>query len=245
MLAPAAIAAIVAAPFVGSFIGLCVDRLPRGLSVVGGRSRCDGCRRALGPVDLLPFVGFALASGRCRICRAPIPRALLAFEAAALAIGVVAAIARPGGGAGALVAALLGWGLLLMAALDWRDLWLPRAGSLALGTAGVALAAMRGTTALLEATLGVAVGWGSLALVASVYRRVRGRRGLGGGDPPFFAAAGAWVGWAGLPAILLIASLMGLAVALAARPAPRTRRIPLGSFLAFGWWLVFLAAPAL
>ncbi|MEZ6031015.1 MAG: A24 family peptidase [Hyphomonadaceae bacterium] len=68
---------------------------------------------------------------------------------------------------------------------------------------------------LVDHVIGAAAGYFSLVLVASAYRRLRGREGLGRGDAKLMAAAGAWLGWSPLPAVLLFASVTGLAIAVA------------------------------
>jgi leader peptidase (prepilin peptidase)/N-methyltransferase len=95
--------------------------------------------------------------------------------------------------------------------------------------------------------LGAFAGFAALALIASVYRRVRGREGLGLGDAKLLAAAGAWLGWHGLPSVVLIAAVSALAVALAAASGGGklawTSRIAFGPHLALAFWLVWLFGP--
>ena len=85
--------------------------------------------------------------------------------------------------------------------------------------------------------------WG----LAQVYRRVRGREGLGGGDPLLLGAGGAWVGWIGLPSVLLWAAAAALSLVAARfimrRPMAGTDRLPFGVFLALGVWCVWLWGP--
>ncbi|MNT74661.1 Type 4 prepilin-like proteins leader peptide-processing enzyme [compost metagenome] len=84
-------------------------------------------------------------------------------------------------------------------------------------------------------------------MLAWAYRRVRGREGLGVGDPLLLGAGGAWVGWIGLPSVLLWASLAGLSVAAGALAVRRrlsgSDRLPFGAFLAVGLWLTWLYGP--
>jgi len=91
---------------------------------------------------------------------------------------------------------------------------------------------------------GAAIGWATLFLIAWLYRRLRGREGMGGGDPRLFGAIGAWVGAWQLPAILLGAGLLGLALVLAMRlrgeGVTATSRLPLGTLLALAAWPVWL-----
>lgn len=59
---------------VGSFLNLCIDRLPRRQSLVRPPSRCDSCDTRLGWEELFPIISFLALRGRCRTCRAAIPR---------------------------------------------------------------------------------------------------------------------------------------------------------------------------
>ena len=90
-------------------------------------------------------------------------------------------------------------------------------------------------------------GYGCFVLIAWLYHKIRGRDGLGLGDAKLFAAAGAFVGWQGLPLVLLVASGGGVVAILLLRLRGRvigpTDIIPFGPFLGFGFWLVWLYAP--
>lgn len=92
--------------------------------------------------------------------------------------------------------------------------------------------------------IGAAVGYGALYTIAIVYRRVRGRDGIGMGDAKLFGASGAWIGWSGLPFQLLIAACLGLAMVSAQRIAGRkiraTDRLPFGPFLVAGALVVWM-----
>lgn len=229
-------------PLVGSFVGLLTVRLPEGRPVILGRSACGACGRALGPLDLVPLLSFAASGGRCRTCRAPIPRRYPLIEGACLGIGAWAAlvVAGPQG----LVAAAFGWWLLLIAAIDAERFWLPDVLTLPLLLAGL-VAALAFDPHWTDRLIGAVAGFAVLQLLAFAYRRVRGREGLGGGDPRFLGAIGAWVGWQGLPSVLLIAAAAGLVWALVlsrGRPAADLR-IPFGTALSAGAWLVYLYGP--
>lgn len=231
---------------VGSFLGLVSLRLPRGEGVVGGRSRCRGCDRPLGPWRLIPLLSYAISGGRCAGCGAAIPVRYPAMEVGCAAIGVCAALSQPTLAA-ALLTALLGWQLLLIAVVDGENFWLPDALTLPLLGTGVVAAVVLGRLSLADSIAGAAVGFGGLWLIGRAYRRVRGREGLGGGDPILLAAGGAWVGWIGLPSVLLWAALSGLSV-VAARLLTGGRvsgsdRLPFGVFLAAGVWLTWLLGP--
>lgn len=218
----------------GSFTATVAIRWPAGRSVMAGRSSCDGCGRTLTASELVPLVSFALLRGKCRTCSAPIAPGHAVTELLGGAIGVVAGLVAPGWEG--LAAAACGWLLLALGAIDLAAFWLPDVltGSLAV----VALAGgVAGLGVDIEARLiGGAAGFGVLWLVARAYHLLRGRVGLGGGDPKLFGAIGLWLGWRALPQVLLIAALTGLATVLVLRLAGRriaaTDRMPLGTLLA-------------
>ncbi len=239
------LAALAAAPFVGSFIGLLTLRLPAGRPWIAARSSCEACRRRLGPLDLVPIASFLALRGRCRTCRAPIPIRYPLLELACLGLAAWSVLTQSG--AMVLATALLGWGLLAVAVIDAENLWLPDVLTLPLGLAGWALTVSLGVHSPLEPLIGAAVGYGGLALVALAYKTLRGREGLGGGDPFLLGAIGAWVGWRGLPTVLLWSCGAGLAtaaiIALSRRRLDASQPLPFGTFLAAGAWLTWLFGP--
>ena len=231
---------------VGSFLGLLSLRLPRGEGVVRGRSRCAGCGRPLAPWRLVPLASYLASRGRCDACGAPIPARYPLLELAAAGIGVWAALSQDAPLAAGLTA-LLGWQLLLIAVIDAEHFWLPDRLTLPLLGTGLVAAVTLDRTAPVDALIGVAAGFATLWLLAFAYRRLRGREGLGGRDPFLLAAAGAWVGWLGLPSVLLWASVAGLSLVLAraltGQRISGADRLPFGPFLAAGVWLTWLIGP--
>ena len=160
--------------------------------------------------------------------------------------GVWAGLAQPSVAA-AILTALLGWQLLLIAVVDGEHFWLPDRLTLPLLATGLAAAAILNGLSLADSLAGAAFGFATLWLLARAYRRLRGREGLGGGDPFLLAGAGAWVGWIGLPSVLLWAALAGLSVAAAqvatGRRVSGSDRLPFGVFLAVATWLTWLFGP--
>lgn len=230
----------------GSFIGLVSVRLPLGEGIVGGRSRCRGCGRALAPWNLVPVVSYVAARGRCADCGERISIRYPLIELACAAAGVWAAVSQPTWIAAAFTA-LLGWQLLLIAVVDAEHQWLPDRLTLPLLATGVAAAASLPSPTLRDSLIGGAAGFASLWLLSRAYRRLRGREGLGGGDPYLLAAIGAWTGWIGLPSVLIWASTAGVSLVVARRLTGRTvsasDRLPFGVFLGIGAWLTWLLGP--
>lgn len=231
---------------IGSFLATILIRWPAGRSALGGRSACDACAARLGPLDLVPLLSWLVRRGRCRACGAAIDPRHVAVELAAALIGIVAALAHPL--PLALVTAMLGWWLLLIAALDLEHQWLPDPLTLPLLALGLIAGWAGFGPPLAERAAGAAIGWAVLTAIAFLYRRLRGREGMGGGDPKMFGAIGAWLGAWNLPAILLGAGLLGLAAVLAMRlrgeEVSATSRLPLGTLLALAAWPAWLLVAA-
>ncbi|HWK34885.1 prepilin peptidase [Sphingomonas sp.] len=218
----------------GSFIATVAIRWPAGRSALAGRSACDGCARTLGPLELVPLVGYLALRGRCRTCGAEIAPFHPVIESIGALIGLTAGLAAPGWGG--VAGAGFGWLLLALAAIDFRAFWLPDGLTAALALAGAAF----GAPPLADRLIGGVAGFAALWLVAAGYRRLRGREGLGGGDAKLFGAIGLWLGWRALPGVLLVACLIGLAVALIRRMRA-SDRLPLGTLLAAGAFAAWLA----
>lgn len=227
---------------VGSFLATILIRWPAGTSAIAGRSRCDACQAPLGPRDLVPILSFAFSRGRCRACGAAIDPRHPAMELAAAMVGAAALVAHPL--PLALVTAGFGWALLLLIALDAEHYWLPDRLTLPLIPLGLAAAWAGFGPPLLDRALGAAIGWAALAGLGLAYRALRGREGLGGGDPKLLAALGAWLGATILPFILLGAGLAGLAAVLLMRARGQkvsaTSRLPLGALMALAAWPLWL-----
>ena len=238
------VAAVLVAPFVGSFLGVLIQRLPDGRPVVTGRSACDQCGHRLGARDLVPFISYLVSHGRCRHCGQPIGWFPVAVEAAALGVAGWAATASDG--PGVWLTCLLGWTLLTAAWIDIRAMILPDVLTLPLLLAGLIVTAAISPDALTDRALAAGLGYLVLAGTALAYRRLRGRDGLGLGDAKLLAALGAWLGLNGLPGVLLLASCSGLLAAGAAlllgKRVTATTAIPFGPFLALAGWLVWLYA---
>lgn len=245
MEAPGWLWPVLASPFVGSFLGVLVTRLPEGRPVAGGRSACDQCGHKLGPLDLVPIASWLALRGRCRHCGAKITALPLAIELGAVLVALWAASVSAGwalwAGCG------LGWTLLALAAIDFRDGILPDALTLPLTAAGLVATYFLTSWQTLDSAIGAAMGFVFFALVRWLYRRLRGREGLGLGDAKLLAASGAWITWNGLPSVVLIAAAMGLAVALimawGGERLTLHQRIPFGPALCLGTWLVWLYGP--
>ncbi len=231
---------------IGSFLATLVIRWPQGRSVIAGRSACDSCGNTLTAWDLIPLVSALAASGKCRNCGSAIDPRHWQIELGCALLGAITGVATPGpiGIAGA----IFGWLLLTLAALDVAEFWLPDALTGTLALAGMA-AGLIAPPDWSERLIGCLAGFGSLWLIGWIYRRLRRREGLGGGDPKLLGAIGLWLGWHMLPFVLVLAGLAGLGVVLIAamrsKPMAATDRLPFGAMMAiaaYPLWLVMIAS---
>ncbi|TWB71820.1 leader peptidase (prepilin peptidase)/N-methyltransferase [Nitrospirillum amazonense] len=235
---------LIAAPFVGSFLGVVVTRLPEGRSVVWGRSACDRCGHTLGPASLVPVLSYLWSRGRCRHCAAPIDAFHPAIELAAVLPPLCLAFLMPLDSLTLCAGAGLGWVLLALAWIDLRHMILPDVLTLPLAAAGILVAWVQDGRLPIDRLAAAAAAYAGLVLLEVLYRRFRGRDGIGRGDAKLLAAGGAWVGPAALPQVLLTAALAGLlamaALRLAGRRVDAATPIPFGPCLALGIWAAWL-----
>ncbi len=237
--------ALLVSPFVGSFLGVVILRMPEGRPILFGRSVCDQCGRTLAVADLIPLASWLWRRGRCACGEARLGLFYPGIELAALAVAASAAAELSGWLLWASLA--LGWTLLALATIDLRHYWLPDRLTLPLIPAGLLVTWLVDPAGLEGHALGALGGFLGFAGIAWAYRRLRRRAGLGLGDAKLLAAAGAWLGWPALPGLVVVAATLALAVALV-RAAAGERlaagtRIAFGPYLALALWLFWLYGP--
>jgi len=228
---------------VGSFLATIVIRWPQRQSVISGRSRCDSCNESLRAIDLIPVFSYLLRSGKCASCGAVINSDHLVIELGAGLIGGLALFAASG--VEGLMGAIFGWVLITLAALDAQHHWLPDKLTLLLAVCGLAASLWVDEPDLVNRAIGGVAGFLALFLIGWSYRLLRGREGLGGGDPKLLGAVGCWLGWSALPFVLLGAGLVGLAAVMMmhsrGQAVAADSALPLGTFMAitaFPLWIV-------
>ncbi len=232
---------------IGSWLGVLVRRWPQGRPVALARSACDHCSHPLGPRDLVPLLSFLFLRGRCRHCGGPIGWFHPAIELAALTIAA-AALYADGGGWPAWIDAALGWALLCAAWIDAETFRLPDVITLPLVLAGLAMTWLQQPLAIYNHAAAAAAGYLGFRLLNEIYLRIRHRHGLGEGDAKLLAAAGAWLGLAALPYVILGAALAGIALTLLLSreaTARRDQRIAFGPALALAFFICRLFGPDL
>ena len=234
---------LLVAPVIGSWLGVLVRRWPQGRPVALARSCCDACGHRLGPADLLPLASFALLRGRCRYCGTLIGWFHPMIELAALTVGV-AVFCADGDGWQGWTDAALGWTLLAASWIDAETFRLPDVLTLPLILAGLLVTWACQPEALYGHAAAAALGYLSFRLLNAAYRALRHRDGLGQGDAKLLAAAGAWLGLAALPDVVLGAGMIGIGMAVLSMRAgglQGDRRIAFGPALALSFFVWRLA----
>jgi leader peptidase (prepilin peptidase) / N-methyltransferase len=230
--------AIVAALFgalVGSFLNVCIHRLPRGQSIVWPASACPHCHRALSWYENIPVLSFLALRARCRTCRAPIAVRYPLVEAlTALMSGAAWWYFGPG----VLVVSriVFGCGLIVLFAIDLEHHLLPNVITLPGVVVGFAFSFFT-EPGWVSSLIGILVGGGSLFAIAEAYYLVRREEGLGMGDVKMLAMVGAFLGWKLTLVTLMLASFAGAFVGVAlivVRRGSMKYALPFGTFLALG-----------
>jgi leader peptidase (prepilin peptidase)/N-methyltransferase len=240
-----ALAALVGA-VIGSFLNVCIYRLPLRKSIVWPASACESCGRELAWFENVPIVSWAALGAKCRTCKAPLSMRHPIVEAlTAIMFGAAAWYYGP---SLLLVSRLVfGCALIVLFAIDLEHQLLPNAITLPGIVVGLAFSFVTepGWRASL---IGAAVGGGVLWLIAEGYYRLRHEEGLGMGDVKMLAMIGAFIGWQLTIVTLMMASVAGSLVGvalIASRKGDMKYALPFGTFLALGAALAATVGPDL
>ncbi len=228
---------------IGSFLNVCIARLPQSLSIIKPRSRCPKCLTPINFYDNIPLLSFILLRGRCRHCSLPIPWRYPAVEL--LTGGVTALLflkwqAEPAWLAAALSAAYL---LIVVAFIDLETMMI--ADIFSYGLVGLGLVSCfvnpyfsgPALNRFLGFLSGVASGAFIIWLMAWLGTRIYKKEAVGEGDIFLMAGIGALTGWQGVFSALIMASFFGSVYGVSlmlAKKAKRFDHIPFGPFLALG-----------
>ncbi|TMA82498.1 MAG: prepilin peptidase [Deltaproteobacteria bacterium] len=233
---PVIAAIFVFGAMIGSFLNVCIVRLPEERSIVRPRSHCPSCGHQIAWYDNLPVVSFVLLRGRCRVCGVRIsplyPTVELLTGALAVALWMRLGTTLAFAGYFLFAAALV---TITFIDLDHRII--PDVISLPGIVVGLAVSFVSPLVTPLGALLGVLAGGGVLLGIATGYEMLRGREGMGGGDVKLLAMIGAFLGWQSVFVTLMVASLIGSIIGVGLmiyQRADTKLAIPFGPFLAGG-----------
>ena len=248
----------------GSFLNVVIHRLPKMMqresdnycaveagkdephteryNLVVPRSACPHCNHQIGALENIPVLSYLVLRGKCSSCKAPISPRYPAIELLTGAL-TVAVVWHYGSGWQGLGGLFFLYSLIAMTFIDADTQLLPDDLTYPLIWAGLLLNINHTYVSLQDAVIGAAAGYLALWSVYWAYKLVRGREGMGYGDFKLLAALGAWMGWAMLPAIVLMSSLVGSVVGIVLMIVNRKGleyQIPFGPYLAAAGLIAFL-----
>jgi leader peptidase (prepilin peptidase)/N-methyltransferase len=218
---------------VGSFLNVCIHRVPLRLSVVSPGSRCPACGYALRWSDNIPVLSYVALRGRCRGCGSPISLQYPIVELLTMGVFVLHYLVI---GADALLFPRLVFAsaMIVLFAIDYEHFLLPNVITLPGIVAGLLFSTWF-PPGVRDALIGVVVGGGLLWLIGETYYRFAGQEGMGGGDVKMLAMIGAFLGWQLTIVTLILSSVAGALVGLGvivSRRGGMDHQLPYGTFLA-------------
>ena len=230
-----AIAFAIVGLMVGSFLNVCIYRVPLRRSVVRPRSRCASCERTLAWYENIPIVSYAALGGRCRTCgtRIALRYPLVELLTAAAFVAEYEVL-----GLSALLPVRIAFAcvLIVLFFIDLEHQLLPNVITLPALCAALVVSLVL-PPGLRDAVIGVLIGGGILFLIAEGYFRLRHEEGMGMGDVKMLAMIGAFLGWKLTIVTLILASLGGSlagVVLIVTRRGTLKAALPFGTFLAAG-----------
>lgn len=230
------IIAFILGAVVGSFLNVCICRMPRDESIVSPPSHCPRCAYLIRWYDNIPLLSYLLLRGKCRGCGAHISIQYPVVELLN-ALLTLALFLRFGPSLSFLALFLFCSALVTITFIDLEHQIIPDEISL-LGVAiGFLFSFFLPWQGWLNSLAGILLGGGSLLLVAWGYHRLTGREGMGGGDIKLLAMMGAFLGWKSIPFIIFTSSLAGSVIGgsmMLFQRKDSKLAIPFGPYLAFG-----------
>lgn len=241
-----ALFALVFGMLVGSFLNVCICRMPKNESIVSPPSHCPHCSCLIRWYDNIPLLSYLLLRGKCRGCGTHIS---LQYPLVELLNGIMTLFLFLRLGPTLDFAALFLFcsALVVITFIDIEQQIIPDEISLPGIVIGFALSFFLKGHGWLDSLLGILLGGGTLLLVAFTYHRLTGKEGMGGGDIKLLAMMGAFLGWKAVPFIIfsssLAGSLVGVSIMLLQKKDTKLA-IPFGPYLAFGALLyIFYGQP--
>ena len=223
----------------GSFLNVCITRLPKSQDLVFQRSSCTSCHIRLPWYQNIPILSWLALRGKCASCQAPIA---LLYPFVEFTTGCTIALAslKLGLSIELVLVTLFLSSLLVASIIDIQLQIIPNRLTypfLVLGWGQAFLAQSTIFADFSQSVLGSAVGGAVLWSISQLYRQVRAKEGIGLGDAKFLAMIGAWLGWEAVPFILIMASTSGIlfaTISILQKRMTWDTPLPFGPFLSLG-----------
>jgi len=218
------------------------ERKNEKLGLAAPASRCPHCGHKIRIHENIPVVSYVLLGGKCASCKTPISIQYPLIETVTAIMSVVVAW-KYGVTFQTFGALLFTWTLIALTMIDVQKQLLPDNLTLPLLWLGMIFALFQTYTSLQASVIGAIAGYLVLWTVFHLFKLVTGKEGMGFGDFKLLAAMGAWMGWAMLPQIILVSSVVGAIAGSIMLVTGKTRSqqpIPFGPYLAAAGWIALL-----
>jgi len=192
----------------GSFLNVCIARIPEGISIVWPGSMCPKCRGPIKWRDNIPVASWLALRGRCRSCGEPISPRYAAVELLG-GLSAISVFFSFGPSLTGLIYFALISSLIVVAFIDLDHGIIPDVITIPGVFAGLAASFFLPDMTFFDSVTGALAGWGVLFAVAWSYKKMTGVDGMGGGDIKLLAMIGAFTGWGGALFALFVASMVG------------------------------------
>ena len=221
---------------IGSFLNVCIYRIPKGESIVFPGSHCPHCQHPIPFYDNIPVLSYLWIKGKCRSCHHPISLQYPIVETVT-AISSLLLFLTFGPSWSYLIYFAFTTALIVITVIDLYHQIIPDVISLPGIGAGLLVSLVHPQITFFNSLFGVLLGGGSLFLVATVYQWLFKREGMGGGDVKLLAMIGAFLGWKAVILTILLSSLIGSVtgvVLMLIKGKDFKYAIPFGPFLSLG-----------
>jgi leader peptidase (prepilin peptidase)/N-methyltransferase len=230
------IISIIFGAIVGSFLNVCIFRIPKEESIIWPGSHCPYCKKPIKFYDNIPLISYLLLRGKCRQCHGsislqyPLVEGITALSSLLLIMKFDLSLSY-----------LIYFGfvaaLIVITVIDLYHQIIPDVISLPGIGVGLLASLVIPQITFLNSLIGILLGGGSLFLVATVYQWLFKREGMGGGDVKLLAMIGAFLGWKAVILTILLSSLIGSItgmIMMVLKGKDFKYAIPFGPFLSFG-----------
>ncbi len=230
------IVSIIFGAIIGSFLNVCIFRLPKEESIVWPGSYCPHCKKPIKFYDNIPLVSYILLKGRCRHCQSAISFQY-PFVEGITALASLILFMKFGFSLSYLFYFLFVAALIVITVIDLYHQIIPDVISLPGIVVGLIASIIIPQMTFFNSLTGILLGGGSLFLVATIYQWLFKREGMGGGDVKLLAMIGAFLGWKAVILTILLSSLVGSItgiIVMFLKGKDFKYAIPFGPFLSFG-----------
>src|SRR4030042_5112686 len=221
---------------IGSFLNVCIFRLPKEESIIWPGSHCPHCKKQIKFYDNIPLISYILLRGKCRYCKKPISFQYPMIEGIT-ALSSLFLIMRFGPSLSYLIYFAFVAALIVITVIDLYHQIIPDAISLPGIGVGLLTSLLIPQITFFNSLIGILLGGGSLFIVATFYQWLFKREGMGGGDIKLLAMIGAFLGWKAVLLTILLSSFIGSVTGIlmmVVKGKDFKYAIPFGPFLSLG-----------